>query len=251
MIFYTVASRREASRGKYSTFFPFRLNLQVQGAIMKTCKINNCESKSRTLGFCRNHYEKFRKYSDPLYVHPKFRHPEICTVDGCNNKHKAKGYCRIHYDRFKKHGDPLHTEMEMHGMSGTQEYNTWRAMIQRCYYKNNPGFDHYGGRGIIVCERWQKSFKTFLKDMGKRPFPKAQIHRIDNGEDYKPSNCRWVTHTENQRNNSKTKLSIEIAREIRKLAVKMTVIEIAKLHKTGASSVRRIIKNQMWKESIS
>ena len=135
-------------------------------------------------------------------------------------------------------------------MSGTQEYNIWRAMIQRCYYKKSLRFNHYGGRGIIVCESWKKSFTAFFKDMGLKPFPKAQLDRRNNDGNYEPGNCRWVTAKQNNRNKSQTKLSIEIAREIRKLAVKMTVIEIAKLHKTHASSVRRIIKNQMWKEII-
>src|ERR1700743_3503941 len=46
-------------------------------------------------------------------------------------------------------------------------YNTWLGMKSRCYNKNNLKFPSYGGRGIIVCDEWRKSFLNFLEDMGE------------------------------------------------------------------------------------
>ena len=79
----------------------------------------------------------------------------------------------------------------------TDEYNIWCKIKDRCRNKNDL---RYGGRGIIICERWLGSFENFLSDMGKRPTPKHSIDRIDNDGNYEPSNCKWATKTEQARN---------------------------------------------------
>ena len=35
-------------------------------------------------------------------------------------------------------------------------YTRWNSMRNRCYNKNNPAYKHYGGRGIKVCDEWNK-----------------------------------------------------------------------------------------------
>lgn len=87
-----------------------------------------------------------------------------------------------------------------HGGSRTPEYGIYHKLIARCESETNRSFPDYGGRGIRVCERWRRSFKAFLADMGKRPSPEHEIDRIDVNGDYRPGNCRWVTRTVNARN---------------------------------------------------
>lgn len=41
-----------------------------------------------------------------------------------------------------------------HGQHGTPTYNSWASMLQRCTNSNVRDYENYGGRGIIVCNRW-------------------------------------------------------------------------------------------------
>ncbi len=91
------------------------------------------------------------------------------------------------------------TDVQKHIDATTVMYRLWAGMRRRCNNKNEKSYPRYGGRGIKVCERWS-SFKAFKEDMGERPTSKHQLDRIDNGGDYEPGNCRWVTAKENSNN---------------------------------------------------
>jgi len=85
-----------------------------------------------------------------------------------------------------------------HGMAGTPTHRTWKAMRNRCNNPNTPRYKDYGGRGITVCERWDK-FENFLIDMGERP-EGMSIDRVDNNKGYSKSNCKWATGKEQRAN---------------------------------------------------
>lgn len=89
-----------------------------------------------------------------------------------------------------------------HGMCYTPEYNSWQGTKDRCYNPNNPSYEYYGARGIIVCERWLNSFENFYADMGSRPEPKFDysLERVDNDGNYEPNNCKWATLAEQNNN---------------------------------------------------
>lgn len=82
-------------------------------------------------------------------------------------------------------------------------YNVYQGMVARCYYTKNAMYKNYGGRGIIVCDRWLESYINFYEDMGE-PEKGYSLERIDVNGNYEPSNCKWATAKEqagNKRNN--------------------------------------------------
>jgi len=109
-----------------------------------------------------------------------------------------------------------------HGMSKTKIYNIWILMHRRC---NNPkikDYPNYGGRGIRVCDHWNR-FENFYADMGEGP-DKLTLERIDNNGNYNSENCKWATRKEQRRNSrntrkieyqGKTKYLIEWAKELK------------------------------------
>jgi hypothetical protein len=86
-----------------------------------------------------------------------------------------------------------------HGLWNHPLHNTWMGMKQRCLNPNHKFYSYYGGRGIKICDRWLNSFENFIQDMGEKP-EGTSIDRIDNDGNYEPTNCRWATKIEQQKN---------------------------------------------------
>lgn len=88
-----------------------------------------------------------------------------------------------------------------HGGRKTRLYRIWVCMKNRCYQKSYHAFNHYGGRGITVCDSWLQSFSEFYAwSVSNGYSDNLSIDRIDPNGSYSPGNCRWVTMSEQNKN---------------------------------------------------
>jgi hypothetical protein len=149
----------------------------------------------------------------------------LCRCD-CGNETIVRGYC-ISTGHTKScgclHIEKVRAAITIHNEStkNIKEYRKWADMKTRCYQKGCDQYENYGGRGIIVCDRWLNSYQNFVNDMGRCP-KDLTLERIDNNGNYEPNNCKWATIQEQARNkrnnrrltfNGKTQILAEWVRE--------------------------------------
>ena len=170
------------------------------------------------------------------------KHKEMtwkCICD-CGNEHIAKSYAlrNLHTTQcrecsLKQIGDAnrkyylIHERPEpTNKIINSTKYplitrrlrETHINMKTRCYNPNSLSYYRYGGRGIKICDEWKDNFLAFALwalDNGYRD--DLTIDRIDNDGDYEPSNCHFVTYTE-QANNRITSTRLEYNGEVDTMA---------------------------------
>jgi len=88
-----------------------------------------------------------------------------------------------------------------HGMAKTRLYRAWTNMRNRCNWEKDREYQHYGGRGIKVCDEWQNSFEPFMEWALSHGYNDTlTIDRINVDGNYEPDNCRWITRKEQNNN---------------------------------------------------
>jgi hypothetical protein len=84
---------------------------------------------------------------------------------------------------------------------GNKIYNTWNRMINRCYNPKSHKYYRYGKRGISVCKDWLNNYDNFYIWCINNGYKEGlSLDRINNDGNYEPSNCRWTTRKQQQRN---------------------------------------------------
>jgi hypothetical protein len=123
----------------------------------------------------------------------------------CSRK-RLKAWCQKNRDYYNRRQREYRERRRQEGnpVKGRYIQSIWWAMVSRCHNPKDKWFKDYGGRGIVVCDRWRNSSADFESDMGPRPTSKHSIDRIDNDGNYEPGNCRWATEFQQKRNTRKT-----------------------------------------------
>lgn len=130
-----------------------------------------------------------------------------------------------------------------HGMRKTRLYRVWCAVKSRCSNPHNNRFKIYGGRGITVCEEWQR-FEPFRDwALANGYTDELTIDRKDHDANYCPENCRWAsqkTQSNNRRNNHKITVDGETK----------TISEWAKRNGLSAKTIETRLQRG-WPEKIA
>jgi hypothetical protein len=178
----------------------------------------------------------------------------VCQCD-CGREHTVRGghlrdglvtHCGCRSAEIRAKGAMTH------GMSKTPEYLAWCCMKNRCFKPQDKQYPNYGGRGIRVCDEWRNSFEAFFDHVGPRPSSDHSIDRINNDGNYEPGNVRWATPEEQARNTRCTKLSLEDAREIRRLRAAGVPFKVLR-DRFGISDalISNIQADRVWKDHSS
>lgn len=123
------------------------------------------------------------------------------------------------------HKENVSNRMSTHKMSKGRFYNIYCHIIARCCNEKTKYYNHYGGRGIIMCDEWRNSFDNFYndmyneyetlsKDIGEE---NVSIERIDVNGNYELSNCKWIHRSEQSQNMRRT-IYIEFNEETKSLS---------------------------------
>mgnify|MGYP000827348165 FL=1 len=88
-----------------------------------------------------------------------------------------------------------------HGLRFTRLYRIWCDMKSRCNAKTGKAYQLYVLRGISVCDEWKNNFQAFYNwAMSNGYSDELTIDRINNDGNYEPTNCRWATYSEQNKN---------------------------------------------------
>lgn len=86
-----------------------------------------------------------------------------------------------------------------HGGARTNLYQIYRSMKNRCELETCKEFKWYGAKGIKVCDEWS-DYTAFSKWANENGYQKGlTIDRKNPLGNYEPSNCEWITRSENSK----------------------------------------------------
>lgn len=234
-------------------------------AAPRICSIEGCDKPAYKRGMCNAHYIRWRRHGDALAGgKPRAPRGASCSIEGCDAPVKAIGYCAKHHQRWLVHGDAR-------GGKGTHwgeperflnevilPYDGDGCLTSWPYSRDQHGYPQTSRNGIrvrvgrIVCEAVH----------GAPPTPKHHAaHSCGNGHlgCLTKSHLRWATPKQNAADkffhgtqplgeqNPSAKLTENDVREIRYMASRMLLREVAAIFGVDISHVAKIVRRVSWK----
>ena len=140
-------------------------------------------------------------------------------------------------------------------------YKLRSSIIRRCYTsKKINDINNYQLKGIKVCDEWGEDPRSFYKWCITNGWSAGlSIDRIDNNKGYEPSNCQFLSISDNVKksyidnprlgeDHGSSKLNdlkvIEIKKQLR---LGISCVEISKQFSTCVSNIRSIKYGNTWK----
>lgn len=119
------------------------------------------------------------------------------------------------------------------------------AMHRRCNDITGIHAKYYKNKGVYVCERWMK-FENFYTDMESTWQIGLELDRYPNQKGiYEPTNCRWATEQQQQRNKSSNTVNENMVLEIRSSTLLQS--DLAKKYNINQGTISKIKNNKIWK----
>lgn len=126
------------------------------------------------------------------YMWAEFECPKCGThIELMKHQGKAQEQCQKCFREYHRK-----TQIK-HGDRYTRLYRTWINIRQRCNNVKLKKYQQYGAKGISVCDEWSNysKFKEWALSSGYKD--NLTVDRIDVLGNYEPSNCQWLTNSEN------------------------------------------------------
>lgn len=129
-----------------------------------TCSIEGCARAKLARGWCRAHYNRWKRHGDPLGGAAERSAGRVCEVPGCGGKHEGRGYCAPHYNRYMAHGDPLWEkparaipDCSVEGCENPSRKRSWCASHYSQWTREGAvrpfHYKWHRGETCVVCER--------------------------------------------------------------------------------------------------
>jgi hypothetical protein len=130
---------------------------------------------------------------------------------------------------------------ERHGERYTKLWREWNTMLWRCNPKNTTHRKWYYDKGISVCDEWHSylNFKTWALSNGYKDG--LTIDRIDSDFNYCPTNCQWITLSENViKSNIKSIVMVDLINYRTQLF--QSIADTARYFRCNEETIRRKLK---------